>query len=138
VQSQRFEGPTLAKAKANAVRELTDDRIASIEAIRDLTPAHVAGEGSTQEEALQAAKKRIPSDAIEVEEPRVTKEGDAGVVTVEKEEEMEARNPLRGLSPKGGGTAWGHRMRRGFQEGIPRDREEDGSVENQLDRSLPS
>ena len=99
---RRFTGYTVKEAKAAAVRELTEGRIAQIRVVQEVQSDRVTAEGLTQEEATQAAKKRVPSEATDVGEPQVTQKGDTGILdAVEATGQKEARSALRGRIPQG-------------------------------------
>lgn len=97
---EEFEGESIEAAIENA-RAALGDRLLGTDTVRKVLEKSATARARTAEEALKDVGKRIPADAFDRTEPKITQDGQSGQLEVHEKSEEEARQAARSEAPDG-------------------------------------
>lgn len=100
-QSRIFQGESVQEAEEAAKAQIPEDQIVSLDVKREVKEDRAEGEGRNTSEAIEQAKAHLPSEAFDVGEAEIIREGLNGVVEVSAYSEDDARVAWKSKAPEG-------------------------------------
>ncbi len=88
---QKFSGASVEEAKKAAVAAFSEERIIDLKTIQDVRTETIMGEGASDEEAISAARARVPTEAFDRSEAEIVQPGQSDVSEIRAYSEREAR-----------------------------------------------